>query len=175
MISLTATLPDQDRVALASAERLARALAQRTRWTIPSDVELRLSRPRFFSQRHGRTRLGRRPRGPAHPFAARRDAARPGALNPRCRTDWCTSDGFSGQPRFRFGFAKEWPVILKKREEQASPVFRPTRIFAKPATRRSPGARMRMQRRWSRISFGATENPPFSIGRARRPGRRHES
>lgn len=42
LISLTTTLPDQDRVALASAERLARALAQRTRWTIPSDVELRV-------------------------------------------------------------------------------------------------------------------------------------
>ncbi len=42
VISLTTTQPDQDRVALASAERLAKALAQRTRWTIPQNVELRV-------------------------------------------------------------------------------------------------------------------------------------
>jgi stage II sporulation protein D len=42
MISLMTTQPDRDRVALASAERLARTLAQRTRWTIPPDIELRI-------------------------------------------------------------------------------------------------------------------------------------
>jgi stage II sporulation protein D len=42
VISLTTTQPDQDRVALAAAERLAKTLAQRTRWTIPQNVELRV-------------------------------------------------------------------------------------------------------------------------------------
>jgi len=42
VISLMTTQPDQDRVALASAERIVKALAQRTRWTIPQNIELRV-------------------------------------------------------------------------------------------------------------------------------------
>ncbi len=42
VMSLTTTQPDQDRVALGLAEKLARALAQRTRWAIPPDIELRI-------------------------------------------------------------------------------------------------------------------------------------
>lgn len=41
-MSLTTTQPDQDRIALSLAEKLARALAQRTRWPIPPDIELRI-------------------------------------------------------------------------------------------------------------------------------------
>jgi stage II sporulation protein D len=42
VMSLTTTQPDQDRPALALAEKLARALAQRTHWAIPPDLELRI-------------------------------------------------------------------------------------------------------------------------------------
>jgi stage II sporulation protein D len=42
LISLMTTQPDQDRVALAASERLARTLAQRTRWTVPQNIELRV-------------------------------------------------------------------------------------------------------------------------------------
>ncbi len=42
VISLMTTRPDQDRVALATAERLAGALSQRTRWAIPPAIELRV-------------------------------------------------------------------------------------------------------------------------------------
>jgi len=40
-ISMLTTQPDQDRAALTIAERLMRALAQRTNWPIPSGVEIR--------------------------------------------------------------------------------------------------------------------------------------
>jgi stage II sporulation protein D len=41
-MSLMTTQSDQDRVALGTAEKLVNALAQRTRWTIPTDVEIRV-------------------------------------------------------------------------------------------------------------------------------------
>jgi stage II sporulation protein D len=41
-MSLATTQPDQDRIALGLAEKLARVLAQRTRWTIPANIELRI-------------------------------------------------------------------------------------------------------------------------------------
>ncbi|MGH7635271.1 MAG: hypothetical protein ACRENC_16160, partial [Gemmatimonadaceae bacterium] len=41
-MSLFTTLPDQDRAALASAERLARSLTQRTQWPLPARMELRV-------------------------------------------------------------------------------------------------------------------------------------
>lgn len=41
-ISLLTTQPDQDRVALATAERLARVLSERLTWPLPSGVEIRV-------------------------------------------------------------------------------------------------------------------------------------
>ena len=40
-MSLLTTQPDQDRVALAAAERLGRSLSARVRWPLPSGIELR--------------------------------------------------------------------------------------------------------------------------------------
>ena len=40
-ISLFSTQPDQDRTALAAAQRIARSLSQRTRWPLPANTEIR--------------------------------------------------------------------------------------------------------------------------------------
>ena len=163
LISLTTTLPDQDRVALAFQrsvwrERSRNARAGQFRRTLNCASIPTLD---SFLQRHGRTRLGQA----AH-TAGRRIHLQPvatlqgrGALRIHVVARiGARPDGFSGQPSLPIWFREGMAGYLEKaRGTWRSRVCRPTQIFAKPAT---PALARRAYAGCngdgSRISFGAT-------------------